>query len=228
MNRIYLDYKYSMFGDFSNIQNNLPRFYETLGGSFTTRLENRIINNQPITAYVFEDASSIIVVCGDRLDFVIKANHENSLPYFLSFLEKIGSFFPSFLSRVAFNITLFNENTDLNLFKKNYFGEPRISAFTNTKEFLARKNYSSNEFGLEFNNILTICSDEVMNKDTFARLETILFSIDVNNAPVQPDSQLLPTGELSKYFKYLSNNYLLLLEYASSFLREESANDGAN
>lgn len=226
MERIFLDYKFSLFGDFSNAQNDLTGFLASLQEPFTRRLESRMAGAMIVPVYIFESPNHIIFLSNDRIDFVIKNNYSSSLAAFMSFVNATKNYYSSF-TRLAFNTTFFFENSDTKVLIDRFVVNPKELSFDGSKEFLVRNNYASKKGSLDFNNIITIGTDEIINKETFVKMRVILFSIDINNVPVDLSSNIIAINELTTYFEYMTDNFNRLSGFVLSFLTE-GGNNGIN
>ena len=223
MKRVYLDFKFSLFGDFKTIQDDIQAFSVALGPSFSKRMDNQLTGTQITPIYIYDCENYTIVVSSGRIDIIIKHGKDNDLEPLIFLLEKARAFFSSF-SRIAINSTFFVDGIDTDAFKNNLSKTPNSNIFPETKELYIRENFVSKENDLVFNNIVSFGTDEIINRETFAKLNTILFSIDINNSPVSSDLNYINLNNVQSYFYYMISNYKTLLSFLDKFALEAKNN----
>ena len=96
MKRVYLDFKFSLFGDFKTIQDSIQEFTAALGSSFSKRMDNQLFGAQITPIYIYDCENYSIVVSSVRVDIIIKHGKDNDLEPLILLLEKAKVFFSSF------------------------------------------------------------------------------------------------------------------------------------
>lgn len=223
--RLYLDSKYSLFGDFASLQNNIAKYSAALGDEFKKELSNEVLPPNIVSPlYIFDSNQLTIRVGKNRLDFGVKQNFESSIDFFGEMLDGALPYF-SGLSRIAINTTFF-VNGDTKLLAENLFGANYLSAhFSRIKEFLRRDNYESSYRGLAFNNILAFGPDEIIDKETFAKFNVVLFSIDINSVPLADSNPFqCSRDDILDFYKYMLSNYMVFIEYVDRICGFERGN----
>ncbi|MCR4880178.1 MAG: hypothetical protein K5906_04410 [Bacilli bacterium] len=204
-NKTFLDFKYSLFGDFTKTQDAINDFVLVLGTGYTRNFENEIVAQNVVKpVFTFADNYKIIRLSSSRLDYIPKINHDNCLQDFLTFIGQIKNTLPT-ITRLAINSTFFVDKGNVGTHKP-VNEELFQGRFSSIKEFFNRTNFESKFKGLFFNNILSYGPDEVVNRDSFIKLKVILFSIDINNIPLQSSSDIIGLDSLAEFFNYMSDN----------------------
>ena len=188
-----IDYKYSFFGNFSNIQNNIKGLLNRLGSNYDhTLLRNEVIKNNVFPVFSFKSSESEILIGRFRLDFKLFDRNESDIKRVTDLFSLIKDFLPDYFERFAINLSYCITEVD-SLAKQKLANLTFLSTLGETvNDFLVRQNFPITIEEFRCNNVITIQTGFFFDNVDFTTKQAITFSIDVNTVPfVQPNSSSL-------------------------------------
>lgn len=184
--RMVLDYKFSLFGDFSNLHKNVSELVKNPLFIKHSIERTDIINGSiAIPVYLFETTQSFLRIGNARIDFCFKmANSQNEESIFLQLFNSIKALLPTFIKRVAINYTFNIVDDDLSHINAVSTKINILQGEVPPKDFVVSQVFKIDILGIPSNNVINIQTGSFIDRATFKTRRALSCAFDINTIPV--------------------------------------------
>ena len=203
-----IEYKYSIFGDFSLIQSRLRELSNLLDKDYVfSTVGNEVVGQNIFPIFSFVGKDDRIVIGRTRIDLVI-VNRNNESAAAKDLIGKIIEFLPKRLDRFAINLAYRIVGFD-DVLKKKLASSTFLSPIgKEVSEFAVRQNFPTMIGRFKGNNIITIQTGFFFDNSDFTTKQAISVSIDVNTVPFvkvgEDKTMFISADEINSLIDYIS------------------------
>lgn len=184
MNGIVMDYRFSLFGVFDILRNNVSAIIKDNPFFISHRIDgNEIINGLSTPVFLLEANDSFLRIGNNRIDFIFKSKSIKDNADISTMFFSIKNLLPYSFDRIAINYS-YNFVDETGTLLKHFIKKTNLSfEISETRNFSLTQAFSSIVLKRPFNNIVSIQTGQMMHKTTFETKRVISCLFDVNSVP---------------------------------------------